>query len=353
MCIRDRLHTMQKDRQQYENEMKKLAEQRSSLESNEEVRGLEQVLASLNEKIKSSKKSKEDASLYRFQVEKAYELATKKRSEICKKIGSAQAKNPALIQSEIASLEQKGVSERQLEDLKESRQSLVKSQGEYSSYMQILQMIKYLQQRWQLIADMKTKANLPETNDYPQLIALKEQEQVKMNMVKQEVQEKLIKLKTKQAEAEATRREFIEKLKGKAEIQSNIVALTSKYHQGLGEIRNLRAVKEQNEEELKAEQYRNIRGEIQFLEFQMISAERIALAIDKRHDAIEEGIMIYHNKKMEEINKAIHDLWKLTYKSKDIEMIEIRSDVEKTNARSRSFNYRIVFKTPEYPWSNF
>jgi DNA repair protein RAD50 len=50
---------------------------------------------------------------------------------------------------------------------------------------------------------------------------------------------------------------------------------------------------------------------------------------------------------MEEINKLINYYWSMTYKGNDIKWIEIRSDVEKTSARSRSYNYRIVFGTNE------
>ena len=50
---------------------------------------------------------------------------------------------------------------------------------------------------------------------------------------------------------------------------------------------------------------------------------------------------------MKEINRQLSDFWKMTYKGNDIDTIEIRSDVEKnaTNARIRSYNYRIVLKT--------
>jgi DNA repair protein RAD50 len=57
--------------------------------------------------------------------------------------------------------------------------------------------------------------------------------------------------------------------------------------------------------------------------------------------------MKYHHEKMKEINRTLSDFWKMTYKGKDIDCIEIKSDVEKsaTNSRIRSYNYRIVLKT--------
>ena len=51
--------------------------------------------------------------------------------------------------------------------------------------------------------------------------------------------------------------------------------------------------------------------------------------------------------RMEEINKLINYYWSKTYKGTDIKWIEIRSDNEKTNTRSRSYNYRIIFGTDE------
>ncbi len=50
---------------------------------------------------------------------------------------------------------------------------------------------------------------------------------------------------------------------------------------------------------------------------------------------------------MEEINKLINYYWCKTYKGNDIKWIEIRSDNEKTNLRSRSYNYRIIFGTDQ------
>ena len=82
----------------------------------------------------------------------------------------------------------------------------------------------------------------------------------------------------------------------------------------------------------------------------------------RKHDSLEEAMMMYHHEKMKEINKTISDFWKvpnstpnahpllyqITYKGNDIETILIKSDVEKgANVRIRSYNYRIVLKTYE------
>lgn len=64
------------------------------------------------------------------------------------------------------------------------------------------------------------------------------------------------------------------------------------------------------------------------------------------YEALDNSLLKYHSKRMEEINKLINYYWTMTYKGQDIKFIEIRSDIERT-VRSRSYNYRIVFGTAE------
>eukprot|EP00842_Homolaphlyctis_polyrhiza_P004223 jgi/Hompol1/4801/HPOL_001272-RA len=52
------------------------------------------------------------------------------------------------------------------------------------------------------------------------------------------------------------------------------------------------------------------------------------------------AIMTHHQQKMDEINRSIRELWTSTYKSNDIDTIEVRWDAEKQNVRS--YNYRVV-----------
>ena len=47
---------------------------------------------------------------------------------------------------------------------------------------------------------------------------------------------------------------------------------------------------------------------------------------------------------MSEINKLIHDIWKITYQGIDIRTIILKSDLEK-KSKKKSFNYRIVIIT--------
>ena len=50
---------------------------------------------------------------------------------------------------------------------------------------------------------------------------------------------------------------------------------------------------------------------------------------------------------MIEINRQLADFWKMTYKGRDIASIEIKSDSEKSSAKMRSYNYRIVLRTQD------
>jgi len=53
--------------------------------------------------------------------------------------------------------------------------------------------------------------------------------------------------------------------------------------------------------------------------------------------------MEFHSLKMDEINKIIKELWQATYKSNDIDTIEIRSEAENgSTTKARSYNYRVV-----------
>jgi DNA repair protein RAD50 len=49
--------------------------------------------------------------------------------------------------------------------------------------------------------------------------------------------------------------------------------------------------------------------------------------------------MRFHSMKMEEINKIVKELWQQTYRSQDIDFIEIRSDAE--GQGTRSYSYRV------------
>lgn len=390
-----KIDEMQKNKLQYENELHKILSEKEeeAAKMSEKMADTEQEkrekVEKLSTEIEALRKEKSESQTEYFDLKNQFDSKSGMKTELWKKLSAAKGKASATsIQEEITAFEntikesgkQKAQCEQDLEKAKHERQEFDKEQAEYVNSTQILQKARELQHNFKFLCEMKEKSNInmSQMNDFDILEKQKEQEkriladkvgelnaklkafepllgdknmlesQINMNLSRLEIRDKVAVVKMKFELTEKEKNALAEQLEGKKNIQNTINLMTSKYHQTLGEIKNLRTTIEQNERELKSDQYKNIDKEIQFLEFQMLAVEKIAVAIDKRHDAIEEGIMLYHSKKMEQINKAIKDLWKLTYKSKDIDTIEIKSDMEKINARSHSFNYRIVFKTPEY-----
>lgn len=97
--------------------------------------------------------------------------------------------------------------------------------------------------------------------------------------------------------------------------------------------------------EITDEKYKDIEAKLLDLAVKFNLTRDMAFEVSEKHDACEEALMKFHHEKMKEINRQLSDFWKMTYKGNDIDSIEIRSDVEKTGSRLRSYNYRIVLKT--------
>ncbi|CAD7957868.1 unnamed protein product [Amoebophrya sp. A25] len=84
------------------------------------------------------------------------------------------------------------------------------------------------------------------------------------------------------------------------------------------------------------------------------SAKTGADDLNKIMKSLDAALMRFHQEKMEEINFSMRSLWQEIYKGKDIEYVQIRSDVENENgegeapapttrrAGARSYNYRVV-----------
>ena len=100
--------------------------------------------------------------------------------------------------------------------------------------------------------------------------------------------------------------------------------------------------------DLSEDRFVDIEKKLLELEIRYQLTRDMAIEINEKHEALEESLMKYHHEKMKEINRTLSDFWKMTYKSSDIDTIEIKSDVDKTaNSRIRSYNYRVVLKTPD------
>ncbi|KAG7400676.1 DNA repair protein rad50 [Phytophthora boehmeriae] len=81
----------------------------------------------------------------------------------------------------------------------------------------------------------------------------------------------------------------------------------------------------------------------------LIQHETTQLAVadlDRYFKALDESLLQYHSKKVEEINSIIRQLWQITYKGQDIDTIELMSGQEEgtVSKAARSYDYRVVMK---------
>lgn len=60
--------------------------------------------------------------------------------------------------------------------------------------------------------------------------------------------------------------------------------------------------------------------------------------LDKCINGLDKAIVDFHSSKIEEINRALRDLWPSTYKGSDIEYVELKSESSET----RAYNYRMI-----------
>eukprot|EP00644_Phytophthora_capsici_P015967 jgi/Phyca11/19564/fgenesh1_pg.PHYCAscaffold_49_\ len=80
---------------------------------------------------------------------------------------------------------------------------------------------------------------------------------------------------------------------------------------------------------------------IQFETTQMAVAD-----LERYFKALDESLLQYHSKKVEEINTIVRSLWQITYKGQDIDTIELVSGQQEgqVSKASRSYDYRVVMK---------
>lgn len=72
--------------------------------------------------------------------------------------------------------------------------------------------------------------------------------------------------------------------------------------------------------------------------------QHVVQDLEKYHKALSHAISKFHHHKMSQINKAIRDLWKSTYRGNDIDYIEIKADDVDPNAsmqKRKQINYRV------------
>ena len=177
----------------------------------------------------------------------------------------------------------------------------------------------------------------------------KKQEQIKKNIYNNNYI--LFKIKTDLVKLEQFIKEHEGKLKDGSKLATIKVTLTKKVEElsntinkNIGKIEELKSNLNRLTTELKNGTYTNIEKKYNKLKLNYIASIQTQKEIENYYEALDQSLLKYHGKRMEEINKLINYYWSMTYKGKDIKGIEIKSDFEKS-AKTRNYNYRIVFFT--------
>ena len=177
----------------------------------------------------------------------------------------------------------------------------------------------------------------------------KKQEQIKKNIYNNNYI--LFKIKSDLVKLENFIKEHEGKLKDGSKLATIKVTLTKKVEElsnninkNIGKVEELKNNLNRLTQELKNGTYTNIEKKYNKLKLNYIASIQTQKEIENYHEALDQSLLKYHGKRMEEINKLINYYWSMTYKGKDIKGIEIKSDFEKS-AKTRNYNYRIVFFT--------
>ena len=177
----------------------------------------------------------------------------------------------------------------------------------------------------------------------------KKQEQIKKNIYNNNYI--LFKIKSDLVKLEQFIKEHEGKLKDGSKLATIKVTLTKKVEElsnninkNIGKIEELKNNLNRLSQELKNGTYTNIEKKYNKLKLNYIASIQTQKEIENYYEALDQSLLKYHGKRMEEINKLINYYWSMTYKGNDIKGIEIKSDFEKS-AKTRNYNYRIVFFT--------
>lgn len=109
----------------------------------------------------------------------------------------------------------------------------------------------------------------------------------------------------------------------------------------MGEIKQMEDQSRQFQKELDTE-FENVEKAYQE-EWVKLNTKTIALDdLATYSRALDSAIMKYHSMKMQEINRIIDELWKVTYSGTDVDTIMIKSDQNTASKGNRTYNYRVV-----------
>ncbi|KAF1780464.1 P-loop containing nucleoside triphosphate hydrolase [Phytophthora cactorum] len=92
--------------------------------------------------------------------------------------------------------------------------------------------------------------------------------------------------------------------------------------------------------------YRELQKGLEKCLIQFETTQMAVTDLDRYFKALDESLLQYHSKKVEEINTIIRSLWQITYKGQDIDTIELVSGQQNgtVSKAARSYDYRVVMK---------
>ncbi|KAG6612577.1 dna repair protein rad50 [Phytophthora cinnamomi] len=113
-----------------------------------------------------------------------------------------------------------------------------------------------------------------------------------------------------------------------------------------GKKQQLMAQIRENKVELRVPSLKDVEEKYRHKLIQFETTQMAVADLDRYFKALDESLLQYHSKKVEEINTIIRSLWQITYKGQDIDTIELVSGQEQgvTAKAARSYDYRVVMK---------
>ena len=132
--------------------------------------------------------------------------------------------------------------------------------------------------------------------------------------------------------------------------QTRIAIEQSNFDQNKGAMNSEKLKAVEFMDTLRTDRYRDISERFRQ---QSIKYETTVIAmkdLDKFEKALDRSLIEFHGLKMREINSVLKELWQQTYRGKDIDFIEIKSEMgdrakaAKATKRRKSYNYNVIMR---------
>ncbi|XP_014291153.1 DNA repair protein RAD50.L isoform X2 [Halyomorpha halys] len=111
-----------------------------------------------------------------------------------------------------------------------------------------------------------------------------------------------------------------------------------------GALRELKNTLKSIEDELNRDQYKNADKNYRDKLIDLEVTDAAAEDLNKYYVAFDNALITFHNERMQQINKVIHELWRRIYSGNDIDSIQIHTEQEGSTSadKKKVYNYRVV-----------